>query len=178
MLATLRSVVAVLERWSLGLALAGAWAAALVLVLTIGHILVEIVLRLFSSSTFVLDEFVGYGVAAATFLALPHALERGSLIRVNLLLAPLAEDGLARRLIEVLCILSTLWVVGFVIRYFWRSVSRNWSRGSVSSSVAEVPLWIPEGLMLLGLAIFWLHLMVYLLRIGTGQRPIGAGSGA
>jgi TRAP-type C4-dicarboxylate transport system permease small subunit len=179
MLAAARSVVLMMERTVQGLALAAAWAAALVLVGVIGHILVEIVLRaIFSSSTFVLDEFVGYGVAAATFLALPHALERGTLIRVNLLLAPLSDDGLIRRLIELLCILSTLWVVGFVIRYFWRSVSRNWGRGTVSSSVAEVPLWIPEGLMLLGLAIFWLHLVVYLLRIGTGQLPIGTDSGS
>jgi TRAP-type C4-dicarboxylate transport system permease small subunit len=164
-----------LEAISLWLARTAAWIAALVLVGMIGHILYEITLRaLFSSSTFVLDEFVGYGVAATTFLALPYAFERGELIRVNLLLNALDQASLARRLVEFLCVTATLWVIAFAIQYFWHSVSRNFARGTVSSSVAEVPLWIPEGLMLLGLAIFCFHLLVYLLRILVGQRPIGA----
>jgi TRAP-type C4-dicarboxylate transport system permease small subunit len=179
-LALARSVVQVLQTVSLGLARVAAWAAAAVLVGMVVHILWEIALRaLFYSSTFVLDEFVGYGVAATTFLALPYALERGDLIRVNVLLNVLEENGWARRLVELACIASTLWVVGLVIAYFWRSVTRNWTRGTVSSSIAEVPLWIPEGLMLVGLAIFWLHLLVYLLGICLGRRPIGsAGSRA
>ena len=157
---------------------AAAVAAGVVLLAMTGHIIYEIVLRVvFSTSTFILDEIVGYGVAATTFLALGYALERGGLIRVNLLLKPLGESGITRRVIEVIGIALTLAMIGFQIRYFWRSVTRNWDRGAVSETVAEVPLWIPEGVMLLGLAVFWLHLAIYLLRVLVGLPLIREGTG-
>jgi TRAP-type C4-dicarboxylate transport system permease small subunit len=146
-----------------------AYLAGAVLLAMTSHIIYEIVLRIaFSTSTFILDEIVGYGVAACTFLALGYALEVGGLIRVNLLLKALGDDGLARRVAETAAIALTLTVVGFQIGYFWKSVARNWERGAVSETVAEVPLWIPEGLMMLGLAVFWLQLSVYLLRVLVG----------
>ena len=157
---------------------AAAVAAGGVLLAMTGHIIYEIVLRVvFSTSTFILDEIVGYGVAATTFLALGYALERGGLIRVNLLLKPLGESGITRRVIEVIGIALTLAMIGFQIRYFWRSVTRNWDRGAVSETVAEVPLWIPEGVMLVGLAVFWLHLVIYLLRVLVGLPLIREGTG-
>ena len=71
--------------------------SAALLVLMVLHILLEIVLRsFFASSTFVLDEFVGYGVAAMTFLSLGYALETDSLIRVQLLLGRSAPPVQAR----------------------------------------------------------------------------------
>jgi TRAP-type C4-dicarboxylate transport system permease small subunit len=148
---------------------AAAYLAGLVLMLMTAHIIYEVVLRVvFSTSTFILDEIVGYGVAASTFLALGYALEQGGLIRVNLLLKVLGEEGVARRTVEFVTIVLSLGVVGFQIAYFWRSVTRNFGRGAVSETVAEVPLWIPEGIMMFGLAVFWLHLCVYLLRTVVG----------
>lgn len=146
-----------------GISRGAAVVAAAVLVLMVLHILLEIVLRsFFASSTFVLDEFVGYGVAAMTFLALGYALEEGALIRVQLLLA--RSSPRARRGLEILSAGLTLALSLFLIAYFWKSVSRNWSRGAVSQSIAEVPLWLPEGLVLLGLVLFALQLLAYLLR--------------
>ena len=106
-----------------------------------------------------------------------YALERGGLIRVNLLLKVLGETGIARRIVEVAGIVLTLAVIGFQIRYFWRSVARNWDRGAVSETVAEVPMWIPEGIMLVGLVVFWIHIAVYLLRVLTGMPLIREGTG-
>ena len=146
--------------------------SAALLVLMVLHILTEIVLRsFFASSTFVLDEFVGYGVAAMTFLSLGYALEDGSLIRVQLLLT--RSPPPARRGLEALCAALTLALSLFLIAHFWHSVSRNWSRGAVSQSIAEVPLWIPEGLVLLGLVLFALQLFAHLLRL---LRPLPAGA--
>ncbi len=136
----------------------------------VAHILIEIVLRyFFSSSTFVLDEFVGYAVAATTFLSLGYSLEHGSLIRVSLLIG--RAEGPMRRLLEAVCALAGLFVAGLLVWYFWLRVARHWTRGTVSSSIAEVPMWIPEGAILLGLAVFWLQLLAYLLRQITGEAP-------
>jgi hypothetical protein len=43
-------------------------------------------------------------------------------------------------------------------------MARNWSQNRVSSSIAEVPMWIPEAGILLGLCVFWLQLLAYALR--------------
>ncbi|TWG98912.1 TRAP-type C4-dicarboxylate transport system permease small subunit [Mesorhizobium sp. J18] len=144
--------------------------ACAILVGMVSLILYEIILRyFFASSTYVLDEFVGYGVAACTFLALGYALEHGSLIRVNILLG--RTSGLARRLFEAFCAALTMVVIGLFIWFFWIRVMRHWTRGTTSSSIAEMPMWIPEGAVLLGLSIFWLQLLAYLLRQITDTPP-------
>jgi TRAP-type C4-dicarboxylate transport system permease small subunit len=147
-----------------GISRGAAVVSAALLVLMVLHILLEIVLRsFFASSTFVLDEFVGYGVAAMTFLSLGYALEEGALIRVQLLLT--RSPPPARRGLEIVGAGLTLAVSLFLNAHFWSSVSRNWSRGAVSQSIAEVPLWIPEGLVLLGLTLFALQLLAHFLRL-------------
>ena len=90
-----------------GISKGAAVVSAALLVLMVLHILLEIVLRsFFASSTFVLDEFVGYGVAAMTFLSLGYALETDSLIRVQLLLGRSAPP--VRRGLEILAAGLTL----------------------------------------------------------------------
>jgi TRAP-type C4-dicarboxylate transport system permease small subunit len=153
-----------------GLSRIAAGLACLVVILMVLLILYEIVLRtFFASSTYVLDEFAGYGVAAVTFLALGYSFEHGSMIRVGLLVGRLT--GKARRALEVFCALATLWVTSLLVWYLGLAVRRSWTRGEVGNSIAEVPQWIPEGLVLLGLGVFWLQLFAYLIRQITGEPP-------
>lgn len=147
--------------------------SAAILVAMVAHVILEIALRgFFHTSTFVLDEYVGYGVAAMTYLSLAYAFEEGSLIRVNLVLVRLR--GRLRRIVEYFCVVATLGVTVFVAAFFWRSVKRNWDRGAVSESMAETPLWIPEALVFVGLALFAVQLLAYLLRLLGGEQPMGA----
>lgn len=150
--------------------LAGQFSAVLLIGMVL-HILLEIVLRsFFDSSTFVLDEFVGYGVAAMTFLSLGYTLNEGALIRVNILISRL---GARPRLgVEIFSVAVTLGLTVFIAAYYWRSVARNWRREAVSESIAEIPLWIPEGLVLLGMVLFAIQLAAYLLRLVAGDRRI------
>jgi TRAP-type C4-dicarboxylate transport system permease small subunit len=97
------------------------------------------------------------------------------MIRVTLLTGRFDNDGLARRAIELVVGLATLGISGLAIWFYAISVQRNYLRGYKSESMAEVPLWIPEGLMLLGLAIFWLQLLAYLLRVLRGGELVGGG---
>ena len=153
-----------------------AYLSAVILVFMVCHILVEIVLRsFFDSSTFVLDEFVGYGVAAMTFLALGYSLEEGSLIRVNILL--IRTKGAVRRWLELICVFSTLVLACYVFYYFWRNWKRDWDRGAVSESIAEIPMWIPEGLVVLGIILFIIQLFAYFVRVATGGDMITSGGG-
>jgi len=139
-------------------------AAGLILTLIVLFILIEILLRTFlSSSTYVLDEFVGYAVGALIFLSLGYTLESGQLIRVNLLLSKVTSR--VRRLLEVIAATLTLALSTFFAWFFWVRIERHWNRDIVSNTIAEVPMWMPESLLLVGLVIFWLQTLAYLLRM-------------
>ncbi len=158
--------IARLERAVARLAKATAWLAGAILILMIGHVLLEIGLRaLFATSTFVLDEFVGYGVAAVTFLSAGYAFQEEALIRVSLLLDATRRRPRFRRWLELASAGTAAAVLWFVAWYFARSVARHLERGSASETVAQVPLWIPEGLMLLGLIVLCLRISVYALKL-------------
>ena len=131
--------------------------AMLAIVLMAVHILIEIVLRaVWSTSTFVMDEFVGYEVAAMTFLGLGAALDHKVLLRVNILLLPL--KGWTRAIAEILNAVVALAVFGFVSFFLIRQMVRSYQRGTTSISILEVPIWIPQGLVVLGLLVFYLQL--------------------
>jgi TRAP-type C4-dicarboxylate transport system permease small subunit len=160
--------VSTLSRWS-------TYAAGVLLILVVLHILLEIVLRTaLSTSTFVLDEFVGYGVAAVTFLSLGHAFESGALIRINILLSRISPVGVLRRLVEGFCVVSTGFAAGLITWRFWVDVGRDLDRGTVSSTVAEIPLWIPQAAVLAGLIVFDLQLLSYFLRLMRGGTPMAS----
>ncbi|WP_230389737.1 TRAP transporter small permease subunit [Vibrio nitrifigilis] len=131
--------------------------ASLLVVYILCHILLEITLRLFGSSTYVLDEFVGYAVATLTFLALGYSLEHEQLIRVSFVLDLLPKthrwilDFITSFLATVFfCWIDTIW---------WSTVSRNFTRGTTSQSLAATPLWVPQGLVLVGISILCLTLI-------------------
>ncbi|GAA5064372.1 TRAP transporter small permease [Roseibacterium beibuensis] len=140
----------------------GNGAAILALVFMFGHIILEITLRnLFHTSTFVLDEFVGHAVSALTFLALGEALRTGTLIRVSLLHDSVPDS--AKRVLEMFAMASALSVGSFALWFVGVSVLRQFERGTTSASIAQIPLWIPEALVLFGLAIFVLQALAGLI---------------
>lgn len=153
------------------LALAAAAFAALILMAMVGLIVVEIVLRsAFATSTHVTEEFVAYGMASVVFLAFAHALRAGALIRVDLVIVRLPHR--VRIATEIATVITALATVLFLARFVWASFARYWRTGAVSWSSAEVPLWIPQLVVFVGIAIFGLQLVVYLLRLLTGGAPL------
>ncbi len=148
-------------------ALAAAWSAVLIMASFACLILIEVVLRSFlGRSTHILEEYVGYGLGTMIFLALGHALRQGALVRVDLVLGALGPA--ARRAFEMAACVATLAVMSFVMRYFALAVWRNFRNGTISMTPAATPIWVPEGLVLLGMALFALQLVVYLLRLCAG----------
>jgi len=161
----------ILESLSRRLSTAGAWVAAGLLVYMVIHILVEIIARtVFDSSTYSLDEFVGYAIAAMTFLSLGHTFSEGKLIRVNILTN--AISGLFSLIVELICIAFTFGVILFFARYVWRSLYRNWERGTISPTLTETPIWIVESVFLCGRCICLLQMLTSaLVRIARYRAP-------
>jgi TRAP-type C4-dicarboxylate transport system permease small subunit len=145
--------------------------AALVLMGMTGLIVLEIVLRnVFLTSTHLAEEFVGYGLSAVVFLALASALSEGSLIRVDLVVERLPSR--ARRIAEILIVLASLSAMLFLLRFVAATLERYWRTGAVSWTMAEVPLWIPQAVVLSGIVLFCLQLLAYLVRLLAGGQLV------
>ncbi|MCG8490115.1 MAG: TRAP transporter small permease [Sneathiellales bacterium] len=141
--------------------------ACVILVGMVAFILVEIVLRsFFDASTYVLDEFVGYGVAVMTFLSFSLALRDGVFIRVNLVTANLGTK--ARQVLEIVSCAVGTCLFGFIAFYLGRLVLRNFDRGVVSNSIAEVPLWIPQSFVFLGLMLLVIQFASLTVKYASG----------
>jgi len=147
---------------------AGVVSGALIVYMVL-HILLEIVLRFFDTSTYILNEFVGYAVATMTFTGLGFTLERGGLIRVDMVIERLPA-GLAV-LIDLLVSAITLVIFGWLSWYWWLNVTRSYTRGIHSESIADTPMWIPEGLVLAGMLIFCLTLAARVLSLVVYKKP-------
>lgn len=149
-----------------GLSRFAAGVSGVILVAMVAHIMVEIFLRnVLDTSTFALDEFVGYEMAAMAFLAMGYSLENGSLIRVSLLHGPLRHQPRMRRGVELFCALATLAATAIPIVFFARSIGVAYERGYTTGTITNIPQWIPEMFVLVGLAVFWLQLIAYTLRV-------------
>jgi len=157
--------VVTLEKVSSRLNVLAAIVAAVLLVLMTGHILLEIGLRFFSLSTFMADALVGHGVAAITFLAMAWALEKGTMIRVIVLTQNMPLR--MRAFCEAFAIVSSMAMIGLLIRFEWRILARDFVRGTTTQHYMPIPLWIPESIFLLGLALLAFQFIVRLMRLLT-----------
>jgi TRAP-type C4-dicarboxylate transport system permease small subunit len=146
-----------------------------ILIYMVLHVLFEITLRVFfARSTYVLDEFVAYATASITFLCLAYALHDNALIRVGMLLDRF--HGKPRLILELFSVATMIGIVAMVTYYFWtKTFWRDLVRGTVSESIAEVPLWIPEIFALIGLGLFGLQLITMLLRLIVGGSSAASG---
>ena len=142
--------------------------AAATLALITAYVIIEIGLRVFSLSTYMLDTVAGHGVAAVTFLAMPWALEKGAMIRVGYFL----KTGSARLRwsLEMWSTLSALAFMTFIARYQWETVVKDFVRGTTSQHYLPVPNWISASIFLYGVVLTVVFLLVRLLRqlaVGT-----------
>ena len=148
----------------------GAIVAGAIIIYMVCHILLEIFVRsVYSTSTFALDELIGYSVAACAYLGLGYTLEKGGLIRVNLVLWKINPLSRARKVIELLCCIGTLIAMGLPLWYFGRSVIKKYESGYTSGTMLNAEQWIPESFLLVGLIIFWIQLFAYTLRVFANQ---------
>ena len=157
------------DRFTHLLSVVGATFAGALLLLMVGHIVLEMTLRaFFDRSTYVLDEFVGYEVAALTMLGLGYALNTGGILRVNLLTQKLPAGVL--RWLELANVLMVLALMGVLIWFQYAAVATAFGRGTLSGTLSNTPTWIPMAVFLAGITLFALQLVAYAIRlIRTGE---------
>ena len=96
-------------------------------------------------------DYAGYAMAAASFLAFANALNKGSHIRVSILLNALGERG--RYILEVWCFTIGTAVAWYMTWYIYRMIGFAIKFNDVSQGQDATPLWIPQSAILVGIFI-------------------------
>ena len=115
------------------------------------------------------DDFASWCMGAMAFLGLAHTFKSGDMIRVGLLLEALPPVG--RRLLDLFCLCVAATFVGAFTWWAWQFVSYSWITGEPSTGVIVIPIWIPQSMMLLGLALLELAILDEIVRILGGRAP-------
>ncbi|MCB1508765.1 MAG: TRAP transporter small permease [Hyphomicrobiaceae bacterium] len=154
-------------------ALALALIATLVLIQVLGRVLDKI-LRFFGADVIgfqipSLAEIGGFLFVGASFLALAGTLRAGDHIRVTMLLK--AVSPRLRRLMEIGVLALGTGLAGFAAWHSALQVADSVVHHTVSFGMVVIPLWIPQGVMTLGLAVFVLALVDDLVVAVTGGIP-------
>jgi TRAP-type C4-dicarboxylate transport system permease small subunit len=138
------------------------YAAGACVVLIFLLTLLQVVGRFLGYNPAGLSDYVGYLTAATIFLALPHGFNRGSHVRVSLLVSML---GAARRWVE-LGVFAFCGAVAAWFAYFsWSMVIWSYWLGDMSSGLDATRLWIPQLSMALGAALLAVAVIDHGLRL-------------
>lgn len=114
-----------------------------------------------------LAEIGGFLFVAASFLALPATLRAGGHVRVTLALRAFGPWG--GRTMNVVVILMGIGLTAFALWSVWLLTWTSFLRGSVSVGIIAIPLWIPQAVMTVGIAIFTIALIDELIAILRGD---------
>lgn len=137
--------------------------SALAIVAILVLVCVEIVMRnVLGRSTMISDEVAGYLNAAAVFLGLGYTLREGAFIRVDSLYIKLrGRVLLAARWAFTLV---TLVSVAVLLYYMVKHVLYLYHNNVRSDSLSQTPLYIPESVVVVGLAVLLLQLLTYIVK--------------
>ena len=143
-----------------GLYTAGGVLASLFLIAILVLIVAQMLARWTSTTFSGAPNYAGYCMAAASFLAFAHALNRGAHIRVSILLNAL---GTHKYWLEVFCFLVGSAASSYLA---WYAIRANiWSHkfNDISQGQDATPIWIPQLGMSIGAVLlavcFWDNLI-------------------
>lgn len=132
--------------------------SAVILALMTLVILVEIVLwSTLKKTTLIADEYSAYGLAAIIFLGAGYCLKEKGHIRITLVLGFLPE--FAARIITCIATVITTVFMGYLWWYLYKMVKSAIRYESTSGTLTNTPLWIPQTIMLVGAAVFFVQLV-------------------
>jgi TRAP-type C4-dicarboxylate transport system permease small subunit len=149
------------------------WLTGACLVAMLAVILVEVVTRsLFNYSFEIVDEVGGYLTVAISFLALAPAQARKAFHSVELVQSRLSARARVgwHALFTALSLAFSIVLAITTARFVYRS----WQQGEVAPTALQTPLWIPQSVMVLGMAALCFVLAVDLVsavkQLGFGKR--------
>lgn len=158
-MAALRGLRSFLDK----LYLAGGVIASLFLIAILFLILIQMLARWTGEVFPGAPDYAGYCMAAASFFAFAHALNRGAHIRVSILLNAVGPKG--RRLLETWCFGIGSALAWYFTYYAIKTTYWSWKFHDVSQGQDATPLWIPQMAMVLGAILFAIALTDHLIHV-------------
>ena len=114
------------------------------------------------------DELSGYLMVVLVYFGLAYSLRTGAFIRVDNLYR--LTTGRLRRALDLLVhSLALLYGIVLVV-YFWQQATQSYALHSRSIGLLQTPLYVPQGAMALGMALFAFQALVGLLRVLAGEQ--------
>lgn len=147
---------------------AGLLAGACIVLITI-MVLAQIVGRWFGVIIPSTEDFSGYLLTAASFLALAYTFRHGGHIRVTLLIHVLPSGW--QRMFTYFALLVFTIVVGYGAYHLSYLVYESWSFHELSQGYIAIPIWIPQVPMALGAVLFFVALIDDLMLSFAGRTP-------
>jgi len=120
----------------------------------------EVLLRHLNHSLLVTDEIAGYLNAAVIFLGLGYTLKSGGFIRVELIFEALPAP--LRLAAKWLFTLISAAAVGMLLYYAIQHVIYAFDQDTRAISILDTPEWIPQSVMVIGLAVLLLQLLAFI----------------
>ena len=121
-------------------------------------------------------DFSGYLLSTASFMALAHTLRAGAHIRVGLVVQRLPQ-GL-RWIVELLTLGAATAFSVFATFYAARLMEESWRYGDKSTGIVAIPIWMPQGFMVLGLGLLTVAFIDTLIQSLRSRLPILTDAGA
>lgn len=118
--------------------------------------------KLFTVSLGGADELSGYAFAIGTAWAFAFTLLRRSNVRVDALYQHLPPK--LRAFLDILALLALGVFAAYLSYYAFSVLTTSWHLNAQSNTSLKTPLWIPQGLWVMGLATFMATLVLLLLR--------------
>ena len=143
--------------------------AGLFIILITLMILAQIIGRWFNIIIPSTEDFAGFFLAAATFLALAYTFRMGGHIRVTILVHLL--KGKLQRFALALALFVFIIMIAYGVYYTGAFTYESWSFHELSQGYIPVPLWIPQLGMVIGLSIFLIALIDDLILVLRGDTP-------
>lgn len=147
---------------------AGVIAGACIVLISL-MVLARIVGRWFGVVIPSTEDFSGYLLAAASFLALAYTFRQGGHIRVTLLVHQLPSP--LQRMLTTIALLVFVVIVGYGAYQLCFLVYESWVFQEVSQGYIAIPLWIPQLPMAVGAVLFFVALVDDGLCSLTGRTP-------
>lgn len=145
------------------LSLWGAYLSSLLLISLVLLILTEIFIRyFFDMSTMIADEYSGYLYLAAIFLGLAYTFNEDAHIRINILTSKMSQKS--NRFIDIFAGLITIVILVFALYRTILFTYDSYDMQMVSEGVSETPLYLTQLVMPLGISLFILAVLAFVLK--------------
>lgn len=152
-----------------GLYRLGAWGAAICMLAICALVTLQVLLRCLDGLLVMsgasrlgieipgVAELAAYLLVGATFLSLAYTFVHHAHIRVTLIISRL--PAAVRAWVETVCLMVSLALSGLLVRELIGLVQESLEFNDVSSGMIAIPLWIPQSVLLVGVALLCLALI-------------------